>query len=473
MTVIESSGGIKWELCLLPMFLVVFYLFSAWSCQDTPSREEAGICYPDEHLTDNDDCGCGGPCPQAFACDEGLCASLCGNGMCEPDEGEMCANCPEDCGCLDGDCCVGGICEKCPPVCGDSKVEDDEECDDGNTLNLDGCNMHCRKEAECGDAQCQPEAGENCSSCPYDCVCSSEQCCVDQSCAECPPECGDGVLEGGEECDDGNTEDADGCSALCEEEELCGNGQCDKYVGEEDCETCPEDCGCLEDECCTTGVCIFCHGCGDGVCEPEYGDTCGSCPEDCPCGCGEECVEESCDFTACQEKDCGDDGCGGSCGECGEHYACLEETCVYQPWCGNGTCDPDAEEQCNSCPLDCECGCGEQCLDGECTFVACDGKECGSDGCGTFCGSCQEHYICDSGSCVYEPWCGDNECAGDSGEDCSVCPADCPCGCGEECIAGECIFTACFYKECGLDGCGGSCGSCNDGKQCVEGECVE
>ena len=34
------------------------------------------------------------------------------------------------------------------------------------------------------------------------------------------PLCGNGILENGEECDDGNTIDGDGCSSICEEEYL-------------------------------------------------------------------------------------------------------------------------------------------------------------------------------------------------------------------------------------------------------------
>jgi cysteine-rich repeat protein len=41
------------------------------------------------------------------------------------------------------------------------------------------------------------------------------------------PECGDGVVEGSEECDDGNIIDGDGCSAYCKTELLCGNGSLD------------------------------------------------------------------------------------------------------------------------------------------------------------------------------------------------------------------------------------------------------
>jgi cysteine-rich repeat protein len=43
------------------------------------------------------------------------------------------------------------------------------------------------------------------------------------------PVCGDGVLDPGEECDDGNLMDGDGCSSMCTREKpcLCGNGVVD------------------------------------------------------------------------------------------------------------------------------------------------------------------------------------------------------------------------------------------------------
>jgi cysteine-rich repeat protein len=42
--------------------------------------------------------------------------------------------------------------------------------------------------------------------------------------ADCGPACGDGIRDPGEACDDGNTVGGDGCSADCHSSELCGNG---------------------------------------------------------------------------------------------------------------------------------------------------------------------------------------------------------------------------------------------------------
>ena len=74
--------------------------------------------------------------------------------------------------------------ERAQPVCGNGVREAWEECDDGNTLDGDGCSADCQLEATCGD----------------------------------------GTREGSEECDDGNTMDGDGCSADCQLEANCGDG---------------------------------------------------------------------------------------------------------------------------------------------------------------------------------------------------------------------------------------------------------
>ena len=44
--------------------------------------------------------------------------------------------------------------------------------------------------------------------------------------------CGNGIKDKGEACDDGNNIDGDGCSANCLSTEICGNGIVDKAVGE-------------------------------------------------------------------------------------------------------------------------------------------------------------------------------------------------------------------------------------------------
>src|SRR5262245_7398487 len=64
---------------------------------------------------------------------------------------------------------------------------------------------------------------------------------------EVPGVCGDGALDADEVCDDGNTENGDGCRGDCVGEELCGDGLLDQ--GEEcddgntqDGDACRSDC---------------------------------------------------------------------------------------------------------------------------------------------------------------------------------------------------------------------------------------
>ena len=70
--------------------------------------------------------------------------------------------------------------------CGDGTIDEhlEEECDDGNTVNGDGCSSTCIIEEE-------------------------------------EPFCGDGIKQECEECDDGNTINGDGCSSSCLVEEEC------------------------------------------------------------------------------------------------------------------------------------------------------------------------------------------------------------------------------------------------------------
>ena len=78
----------------------------------------------------------------------------------------------------------------CVFTCGNGILEGLEGCDDGNTLDGDGCTSTC--EVELGFA-----------------------CTGEPSVCEFVGYCGDGVLQAGEECDDGNTLNGDGCSSTC------------------------------------------------------------------------------------------------------------------------------------------------------------------------------------------------------------------------------------------------------------------
>ena len=155
-------------------------------------------------------------------------------------------------------------------------------------------------------------------------------------------------------------------------------------------------------------ACQSAADCDSGLCVSlEHGKICTTkCEtESCPAGysCGKEypghlrkpsvCLPCG---GSCKGKQCGYDGCGGSCGKCGESQECADGHCVpCEPKCGNKECGSDGcGDKCGECDV-----CGEQCVQGICTFTACIGKECGEDGCGGTCGECPP-----SGAC--EPKCG-------------------------------------------------------------------
>ena len=68
--------------------------------------------------------------------------------------------------------------------------------------------------------------------------------------------------------------------------------------------------------------------------------------------------------------------------------------------CGNGVCDAQIFEDCNSCSTDCGCGQSEVCTPfGQCCTPDCEGKTCGDDGCSGSCGDCPEGEVCADGVC--------------------------------------------------------------------------
>ncbi len=142
-----------------------------------------------------------------------------------------------------------------------------------------------------------------------------------------------------------------------------------------------------------------------------------------------------------------------------------------------GDCAPDCDEK--DCGPD---GCGgicgtcqgpqDACMDSECVCQPeCNGMECGPDGCGGVCGTCPgEQDACIEGTCVCHSACDGKECGDDGcGGACGICE-----GQQDACIDGSCVCQpACDGKECGDDGCGGGCGTCQGPQDtCVEGSCV-
>ncbi len=135
----------------------------------------------------------------------------CGNSQIDPAET-----------CDDGNFDAGDGCDpRCLLECGNGQVDANETCDDGNLTATDECTDSCQI-ARCGDGiiwlgnetcdrgdENSNEPGANCRT----------------DCTE--KRCGDGIMDPGEECDDGNDVEDDGCTRICTAV-VCGNGIIDE-----------------------------------------------------------------------------------------------------------------------------------------------------------------------------------------------------------------------------------------------------
>lgn len=131
---------------------------------------------------------------------------------------------------------VRGIGVALESTCGDGIVTAPEACDDGNGTDGDGCSSACVVEGgyQCtgSPSVCTPIAclPENCPSsacatatcqinmCQITPVAQFTQCGATTSCdgsGNCVAQCGDGLIDASEQCDDGNFSNGDGCSSSC------------------------------------------------------------------------------------------------------------------------------------------------------------------------------------------------------------------------------------------------------------------
>ena len=367
-----------------------------------------------------------------------------------------------------------------------------EECDDGNTSNLDDCVEGC-KENVCGDGHVHIGV-EQCDRAEHNGAvgsgCSAACQMVDV--------CGNSVTESAETCDDGNTEDGDGCSALCQLE-VCGDGIMQAGAGE----AC-DDGNATDGDGCT--ACVV-DGCGDGTVQSLLGEVCdaggdngddGACLASCKAAaCGDGFVRagaEACDdgndvaadgCTACVVDVCGDgqlgpgedcddgnaaggDGCTASCTleACGDALPGLGEQCDDGNVIAGDGCDAGCQlEKLEACG-DWVTGPGEQCD---------DGGTASGDGCSALC-QLEDPAACGDGSVDPGEACDDGNKV--SGDGCSAWCAVEVCGDGVQ-HPGE----ACDDGN-NLDGDGCSAGCvpepsvCGDGthqlgEQCDDGNAVD
>lgn len=104
-----------------------------------------------------------------------------------------------------------------------SYMRGSEQCDDGNTVDGDGCSSTCLLEAMCGNGQiegteqCDDSNTEGADGCSNACTIEPGYTCSGEP-STCETTCGDGIKVGSEQCDDDNTTSGDGCSATCQTE---------------------------------------------------------------------------------------------------------------------------------------------------------------------------------------------------------------------------------------------------------------
>ncbi|MFH1620588.1 MAG: DUF4215 domain-containing protein [Patescibacteria group bacterium] len=262
---------------------------------------------------------------------------VCGDGnvdapeVCDDGNVEDCDGCRGDCsaietGCGDGFLCGTEACDDgntawndgCNPDCttencGDGIVQAGEECDDGTN---DGffCDPNCTF-PNCGNGVVNPLMGEECDDgvqCTDGTDCTADPLvCVgigDDSCAtrdedgcnaDCSTQrCGDGQVNGTEECDDGNTVNTDGCTNACLLP-VCGDG----YVqAGEQCDDGDAACG---GDCNST--CQF-PVCGDGCLDANEGEECDDGNTDSGDACQYDCTLPSCGDGILDEGEACDDG---------------------------------------------------------------------------------------------------------------------------------------------------------------------
>ncbi|MBU1198458.1 MAG: DUF4215 domain-containing protein [Nanoarchaeota archaeon] len=332
-----------------------------------------------------------------------------------------------------------------------------------------------------------------------------------------PPGCGNGVVAGNEECDDGNNIDGDGCSTYCKSED-CGNNRVE--VGEvcdgtdlngKNCDTigdftggtlgCKDNCG-FNTSKCNDPV----NYCGDGVIRSG---------EQCEGGLhGKKCIDFP-PFTggtlSCQNCTYNTSRCTGPTGGyCGDGKVVVGEQC--EGGIGSITCR-DFDEftrgtlECVSSTClfdtsDCkqsEPRCGDLILNGA---EVCDGNEWGNiTGCIDFAaftggfldchdtGANRCHFdtsYCTTGGTANES-CFNSEKDGDEtdincGGSCPCCAAPKKCLVNQDCCLNNCKNNICVAPNCddkeknGLESdkdCGGDCPACNISQSCNQDrDCV-
>lgn len=186
-----------------------FCLGTAMDCSVFDGACTVGVCNETtgqcESAPDNE----GAPCNDGQFCTVG---DTCSAGDC--------AGAQRDCSAESGQCSLG-VCNEAADLCQAQPINEGLPCDDGQSCTSnDTCTNGICGYSESGGCFCV----DGCS-CITVCIptsgplCIVDQCLVsDPGCAALtlPPCCGNGTVEAGEQCDDGNTNETDACTSECE-----------------------------------------------------------------------------------------------------------------------------------------------------------------------------------------------------------------------------------------------------------------
>jgi fibro-slime domain-containing protein len=324
-------------------------------CDDGANNQNTyGHCQTNCHLGAR--CG-DGQTDAGEACDDGAnngaassactatCQKKCGDAKVEA--GEQC----DDGTGANGNGTAASKCDAaCQFKCGNGQLDPGEQCDDGkNDGSYGGCSPNCTFAPFCGDSTVQnpPEAcdkGVSNSSTAY-----GPNSCTDQ----CVPGgfCGDGLINGGEKCDDGqNTGLPGSCKADCSAyipTMTCGDGtiqppeKCDDGTANG---TAPSKC---DKQCrlkCGNGVLDAGETCDDGVDDGSYGGCSPTCQRAAYCGDGIKNGNEQCD------KGSGNKPVATAYGS-----GVCTTACLAAPFCGDGHIQSQFGEQCEGNDLCMNC----------------------------------------------------------------------------------------------------------------------
>ena len=262
----------------------------------------------------------------------------------------------------------------------------DGSCDDGVACTTDVCDVKTGQCAHalipnCANAVCGNNVLEGNEQCDDGNVINGDGC--DNNCT--PPSCGNGIVTAGEQCDDGNLINGDGCSAVCQIQ-------------------CVTDAACTDGDPCTTGdVCVggACRGtplvcndnnpCTNDSCSMNgqcvYSNNTAACTDGDPCTTGDACFGGACRAgtpLVCNDNNpCTSDSCDGKSGACAHTVIPNCSFCGNNVLEGNEQCDDGNVINGDGCSAVCSVLPGFTCVGtpSVCTTVCGDGIPAGAETC--------------------------------------------------------------------------------------------